>query len=157
LWNGIDGPGGINYSVELNEATSRIDTVVLDGPDLKILHAGIPSWDIILSCGRLFIHEFGGLAIISSHELIELARQRGIERPELAAYAAFWNIDHNSIRLPNEHPNNPVSVITARTWEEVDNPNLQYIAEAIKTITSVLNIQQIELSGCPDKNINGSD
>jgi hypothetical protein len=141
LWNGVDGPGGITIALELNEPASRLDTLVLHGPETKALRAAGAQWDVVLSCGSFIAEELGGLVIVSSHELIDYAQNNAIERADLAAYGAFWGIDRSGknpgyLSLPLGETLVPFSIVICQTWTNVEFPNLSRIEELIRLLRS---------------------
>jgi len=141
LWNGSDIPKGVTLTLEINTTANRLDTLVIDGPEIAALRADVISWDIVLSCGRYIAEQLGGLAVVSSHELIDYARKNSIEGADLAAYAAFWAIDRSEknpgyIALMQEDWSLPFSMVICMTWEDVKSPNLNRIRELIRLLRS---------------------
>jgi hypothetical protein len=123
VWNGRDPPDGASLLVHLHEPTTEVDMLVLDGPDLESLE---DRWRHVLVLGEAVAHHLGGRSLVSSSTLIEWARAEGLERADMAGYAAF-------------HPDGR-SIVSAATWPEVITPDKQRAQEFIRRFRAMVGI-----------------
>lgn len=128
LWNGRDNQNGATITCQISIPATRLDIIVIDGLDIDRLQADGLSWDHVLSCARCMAEQLGGLAVVSSHDLIDYAKRNALERPHLAAYGAFWGVDRSG-KNPGygmliKQKSLPFSMVNFRTWEEVQSPSV---------------------------------
>lgn len=135
LWNGRNDPAAVTIMAELHGAANEIDSFVLEGPELSDLQSQGIAWELILGCGQTIAKELGGLALLSSHELIEFAQTTGLQRPDLAAYAAFWGGNDNS--NPSNLSNEATEEIVASNWDEAQQPAEHKLQQLIDLLTVV--------------------
>jgi hypothetical protein len=139
LWNGIDSSMGITVLTEINSPPNRLDTLVIQGPEIDILRTSLVPWTLVLSCGRCIAEQLGGLAVISSHELIDYALKNNIEKPNLAGYGAFWGPDRSGMNpayrpLMEEGISPPFSIVTSNTWAQVQSPNYSRLKDLMNLL-----------------------
>jgi len=116
VWNGRDAPDGASLSVEIHEPMRGMDFVVFRGPELDSLK---DKWRHVLAWGEAVSHHLGGWSLVSSNQLIDWARAEGLERADMAGYAAFHSRDGRSI-------------VYATTWAEVIAPDRERVQDFIR-------------------------
>lgn len=146
VWNGRATEEGATFGLTLHEPPSHPDGMVI-GVEMEFLRS-VASWDDVLGTARSLSREFGGCAIVSSHELLREAKRRRFPHNEndfpYAAYAVFWGVDrsgHNPLHrwLTARGRAVPFEAIACNSWEEAfalpERP-LRALAEHIEDVAT---------------------
>jgi hypothetical protein len=123
VWNGRDPPDSASLLVHLHDPTTEMDMLVFSGPGLESLK---DRWRQVLAWGEAVAHHLGGRSLVSSNTLIEWAEAEGLERADMAGYAAF----HADGR----------SIVSAATWPEVIAPDKKRAQEFIRKFRAMVGI-----------------
>lgn len=139
LWNGRDHPEGVNLSIAINVPSTDLDTCVVSNLDANYLRASGISWRDVLIFAESLAQMLGGVARISSHELLDQAKDWKAVGAQEAAYAAFWGIDrsgknprYHELMKKRKFP--PVSCVAAKSWEEVYFAEIDQFREILQLL-----------------------
>lgn len=142
VWNG--GPDGetAGLRVTIREPSSEVDQIVISA-ELDFLQRTM-AWTDILGAARHLSEQLGGYTIVSSDDLIDEGKRRGIvyDSPAAYAYAAFWGVDRSGRNpkyrwLATTRRTAPFEIVACDSWAEVSAPDNARLREITESLTGV--------------------
>ena len=127
LWNGRDYPRSSNLAVTVHVPPADLDMFVVSVGETDIVRSSEVPWSDVLQLGELLANQLGGLAVVTSHELLDSATEQQVEDAELTAYAAFWGVDRNGENrkyrgIIEAGHSLPYQSIACSSWQDVEAP-----------------------------------
>jgi hypothetical protein len=139
LWNGQDYPRGANVSLAINVPSGHLNTFVISSLDTRFLHDSGVLWETILLSAKHIAERLGGLALVSSDDLLNLLKERSMKATEQAAYGAFWGMDRSGKNprysaVRKRRVELPFSYIVCDCWEKLQDPDGDRLEEIVNLL-----------------------
>lgn len=127
LWNGRDDSESANLSIAIHMPPSHVDAFVVSGLNADYLRSAYVAWSDVLAFAESLALKLGGVARVTSHELLDFTKERMASGDQRVAYAAFWGVDRSGNNsgyraLMKAATAAPFCCVAANSWEEMHAP-----------------------------------